>query len=85
LTALLRAPAYLYDWGLGGVLGRRFVRLTHAGRRSGRCYRTMLEVIGEGRAAGELFVMVGLGHSANENDGLNWPHCDVFTRTGIAM
>lgn len=60
-TALLRAPAYLYDWGLGGVLGRRFMRLTHVGRR----YRTVLEVIGEDRAAGELFVMVGLGRSAN--------------------
>ena len=65
LTALLRAPGYLYDWGLGGLLGRRFMRLTHAGRRSGRCYGTMLEVIGEDRAAGELFVMVGLGRSAN--------------------
>jgi hypothetical protein len=43
----LRAPAVLYDWKLGWVLGRRFLRLTHRGERSGRCYRMMLEVIGE--------------------------------------
>jgi len=60
----LRAPAVLYDWNLGWVFGRRFVRLTHRGRRSGRCYRMMLEVIGEDSAQGELFVMVGLGRRA---------------------
>jgi deazaflavin-dependent oxidoreductase (nitroreductase family) len=60
----LRAPAFLYDWNLGWLLGRRFLRLTHRGRRSGRSYRMMLEVIGEDRARHELFVMVGLGRSA---------------------
>ncbi|HZE05227.1 MAG TPA: nitroreductase family deazaflavin-dependent oxidoreductase [Solirubrobacteraceae bacterium] len=54
----------LYDWNLGWLLGRRFLRLTHRGRRSGRCYRTMLEVIGSNRAQDELFVMVGLGRGA---------------------
>ena len=54
----------LYDWNLGWLLGRRFLRLSHRGRRSGRVYRTMLEVIGEERERHELFVMVGLGRSA---------------------
>lgn len=29
---LLRAPARLYDWNLGWLLGHHFVRLTHVGR-----------------------------------------------------
>jgi deazaflavin-dependent oxidoreductase (nitroreductase family) len=60
----LAAPTYVYDWDAGWLLGRRFVRLTHEGRRSGRVYRTMLEVVGEDRAIGEVFVMAGLGRSA---------------------
>jgi deazaflavin-dependent oxidoreductase (nitroreductase family) len=64
VIGLLRAPVVLYDWKLGWVLGRRFLRLTHRGRRSGRCYRMMLEVIGENRDQHELFVMAGLGRRA---------------------
>lgn len=60
----LRAPAALYEWNLGWLLGRRFLRLTHRGRRSGRCYRMMLEVIGNDPERGEVFVMVGLGRRA---------------------
>jgi hypothetical protein len=33
---LVRAPARLYDWNAGWLLGHRFLRLTHVGRRSGR-------------------------------------------------
>ena len=62
---LLRAPTRLYDWHAGWILGRRFLRLTHIGRRSGRQYQTMLEVIGENRATREVIVMAGLGRSAN--------------------
>ena len=64
LIRALRAPAVLYDWHLGWLLGRRFLRLTHRGRRSGRRYRMMLEVLGTNRGRGELFVMVGLGRRA---------------------
>lgn len=64
LTRVLAAPTYLYDWDAGWLLGRRFLRLTHEGRRSGRVYRTMLEVVGEDRVVGEVFVMAGLGRSA---------------------
>ena len=64
LIRALRTPAVLYDWNLGWLLGRRFLRLTHRGRRSGRCYRMMLEVIGNDRARHEVFVMVGLGRGA---------------------
>jgi deazaflavin-dependent oxidoreductase (nitroreductase family) len=49
---------------LGWLLGRRFLRLTHVGRRIGHRYRTMLEVIGDNRESGEVLVMAGLGRSA---------------------
>lgn len=65
LRRVLCAPAFLYDWDLGWLLGRRFLRLTHTGRRSGRRYRTMLEVVGEDRATGEVVVLAGLGRSAD--------------------
>jgi len=62
---LLRAPARLYDWHAGWLLGPRFVRLTHVGRRSGRRHRTILELIGSDPATGELIVLVGMGPTAD--------------------
>ena len=64
LRRLLQAPALLYDWHAGWLLGRRFLRLTHVGRVTGRRYRTMLEVVGENRAQDEVIVVAGLGRSA---------------------
>ena len=64
MKQLLRAPARLYDWHLGWLLGRRFLRLTHVGRRSGRRYQTVLEVVGENPGTGELIVVAGFGRSA---------------------
>jgi deazaflavin-dependent oxidoreductase (nitroreductase family) len=64
MKRLLRAPARLYDWHLGWLLGRRFLRLTHVGRRSGRRYQTVLEVVGENPRTGELIVVAGFGRSA---------------------
>ena len=49
---------------MGWLLGRRFLRLTHIGRRSGHLYQTVLEVVGENRAANEVIVVAGLGRSA---------------------
>lgn len=62
---LLRAPAVLYRWNAGWLLGRRFLLLTHVGRSSGRRYETVLEVIGERPEAGEVMVIAGLGSAAN--------------------
>lgn len=55
---------HLYDWHAGWLLGNRFVRVTHIGRRTGRRYQTMLEVVGTGPADGEVIVIAGLGRSA---------------------
>jgi deazaflavin-dependent oxidoreductase (nitroreductase family) len=58
-------PALLYDWNAGWLLGHRFLRLTHVGRRSGRRYRTVLEVVGTGSAPDEVIVVAGLGPTSD--------------------
>ncbi|MBX7435192.1 nitroreductase family deazaflavin-dependent oxidoreductase [Mycobacterium sp. Y57] len=63
VRAAFRAPIWLYDHGLGWLLGRRFVCLTHTGRRSGRRYRTVLEVVGH--RGSEYFVVAGFGRKAD--------------------
>jgi hypothetical protein len=49
--ALARAPIWFYRLGLGGLLGHRFVLLTHTGRNSGRPRQVVLEVVGRREAA----------------------------------
>jgi deazaflavin-dependent oxidoreductase (nitroreductase family) len=60
---LFSAPTRLYDRNLGWLLGRRFLCLTHVGRRSGRRYRTVLEVVGA--KADEFYVIAGFGPSSD--------------------
>lgn len=62
---LLRAPAYLYEWHLGWLLGHRFLRLTHQGRRSGRRYFAVLEVVDYNPAREEHVILVARGRSAD--------------------
>lgn len=61
LSRALRLPARLYDVGAGRLLGHRFLLLTHRGRRSGRLYRTMLEVVRWDPEKREATVMSGFG------------------------
>lgn len=65
LSRALRLPARLYDIGAGPLLGRRFLLLTHRGRRSGQLHRTMLEVMRWDPAKREATVMSGFGPHAN--------------------
>jgi deazaflavin-dependent oxidoreductase (nitroreductase family) len=58
----LALPNAIYDAGAGWLLGHRFLRLTHHGRRSGRAYRTVLEVVAW--RDGEATVLAGLGRRA---------------------
>jgi deazaflavin-dependent oxidoreductase (nitroreductase family) len=58
----LKLPGVIYDAGGGRLLGHRFLRLTHHGRRSGRAYRTVLEVVAW--RDGEATVLSGLGAKA---------------------
>lgn len=64
LRRLLKIPAVLYRLGLGGIFGERFLMLTHAGRRSGRVYHTVVEVVGR-LPDGEYVVMAGFGQGTD--------------------
>ncbi|HHY88510.1 MAG TPA: nitroreductase family deazaflavin-dependent oxidoreductase [Chloroflexi bacterium] len=58
---LFRAPVWLYRRGLGWLLGRRFLLLTHTGRRSGLPRQTVLEVVAYDPASGRCVVASGFG------------------------
>lgn len=59
--ALFRLPIRLYRWGLGWLLGHRFVLVIHVGRRSGLPRQAVLEVVARDRAAGTVTVAAGFG------------------------
>ena len=61
---LLRIPTWLYRLHLGALLGHRFLQLTHHGRRTGKVYRTVVEVVGT-TSAGEYVVMSGWGRRSD--------------------
>ena len=65
LVVLFGLPRHLYRHGWGWVLGHRFLQLTHTGRRSGRTYTTVLEVIRFDSTSGEATVMSGFGHGSD--------------------
>ncbi|OBF92612.1 hypothetical protein A5791_13975 [Mycobacterium sp. 852002-51163_SCH5372311] len=65
MRAVFRAPTRLYAAGFGWLLRDRFLCLTHTGRKSGRRYRTVLEVVGTKPIAGEFVVIAGLGPSSD--------------------
>ncbi len=45
MLPLMKLPLILYRLGLGRLLGKRFLVLTHLGRRSGKIHRTVLAVL----------------------------------------
>ena len=59
LRFLLRAPLWLYQAGLGGWLGSRFLRLTHIGRKSGQARQVVLEVVAHEPESGAYFIAAG--------------------------
>jgi len=65
LRRLLRAPVFLFRAHLGWLLASRFLMITHLGRRSGREYHTVVEVVGRLPESDEYVVMAGFGHSAD--------------------
>ena len=62
---MLKAPNLLYRWNVGWLLGHRFVRIEHTGRRSGACYDTVVEVLSWDAGSGEVIVMSGWGPTAD--------------------
>jgi deazaflavin-dependent oxidoreductase (nitroreductase family) len=57
----LGAPVGLYSVEMGWLLGDRFLLLTHRGRRTGRPYRCVLEVLACRRETHEAIVIAGFG------------------------
>ncbi len=86
LRHLLRAPVYLYRWRLGALFGKRFLLLTHTGRRTGVHHQTVLEVMEYREEGPEAVVMSGFGRNSDwlrdiettSNEevlvGLGWPY-----------
>lgn len=59
--SFFRMPLWLYRHGLGGMLGARYVLLTHTGRVSGEPRQALLEVVDRDPATGALIVVAGFG------------------------
>lgn len=62
---VLRIPIHLYRWGLGPLLGDRFVLVTHRGRVTGRTHETPLEVVEHDHVTHEYVVCSGTGPNAD--------------------
>ena len=56
-----RFPILFYRFGLGWLLGGRFLLLNHIGRKSGLPRQTVLEVVNYDKAADTYYVAVGFG------------------------
>lgn len=56
-----RLPVWLYRLNLGGLLGKRFLLLTHTGRKSGRARQTVLEVVRYDPETSTFLVAAGFG------------------------
>ena len=65
LRTVLKTPNLLYRWRVGWLLGHRFARIGHTGRRSGARYETVVEVLSWDRGSGEVIVMSGWGAKAD--------------------
>jgi deazaflavin-dependent oxidoreductase (nitroreductase family) len=65
MRRLYRLPEALYRRRLGWLLGRRFLLLTHVGRKSGRQRRTVLEVLRHDPTIDVYIVAVGFGPQSN--------------------
>jgi len=65
LVWLLRAPIWLYRFHLGGLLGNRFLLLTHTGRKTGQTRQTVVEVVQYDKAHSVYYVASGWGEKSN--------------------
>src|SRR6476660_2201393 len=57
LIPMFKLPLLLYRLRLGWLLGKRFVLLTHVGRRSGKVRRTILAVLRFDETTKEIFAV----------------------------
>lgn len=57
LIPMFKLPLLLYRLHLGWMLGKRFMQVTHVGRRSGRIYRTVLAVLKFDEKTNEIYAV----------------------------
>jgi deazaflavin-dependent oxidoreductase (nitroreductase family) len=57
MLPFMKMPLILYRLGLGWMLGKRFMLLTHKGRSSGKAYQTVLAVLRFDKKTREIFVV----------------------------
>ncbi len=81
LRALFKAPGWLFRIRLGWLLGHHFLELTHRGRRSGRQYRTVLEVVRYDLRTQESVVCSGWGTRADWYQNIS-AHPPIAIETG---
>ncbi len=60
-----RLPLWLYQIGLGRFLGKRVLRLTHTGRKSGLPRQSVLEVVRYDQTTGACIVASGWGEKSD--------------------
>jgi deazaflavin-dependent oxidoreductase (nitroreductase family) len=63
--ALFKLPNFFYNLGLGSIMGSRFVQLTHTGRKSGKVYKTVVEVVNYDPDQRKIFVASGFRHQSD--------------------
>jgi deazaflavin-dependent oxidoreductase (nitroreductase family) len=61
----VRLPLWLYRAHLGWLLGERFLRLTHIGRKTGQPHQTVLEVVDHDWATDRYIVTSGWGEKSD--------------------
>jgi deazaflavin-dependent oxidoreductase (nitroreductase family) len=61
---LWRAPIWFYRIGLGGLFGKRFLLLTHIGRKSGQPRQAVVEVVDFDAKNNIYFAVSGFGEKA---------------------
>ncbi len=57
MIPFMKMPLILYRLNLGWLLGKRFMRLTHVGRKSGKVYHTVLAVLRFDEQTREIFAV----------------------------
>lgn len=62
---LFRAPIWLYKIHLGGLLGKRALKLTHTGRKSGLPRQVVLEVVKYEPSSETFYVAAGWGERSD--------------------
>ncbi|MEZ5503472.1 MAG: nitroreductase family deazaflavin-dependent oxidoreductase [Halioglobus sp.] len=74
-----RAPLYLYRFKLGFLLGERFIRLKHWGRKSGNLRETVIEVIDQDKEKRKIFSASGYGEKSQWFKNISANHSVLVT------